>query len=660
MFGRTLATLLIGIAIGFFVGRLVPQGGSEPVPGAEEPAAPPAASTPATPEADPVVDGEPDKPSEEDLNAPVVAGHHMFISIPGTELSEESAALIAEIQPGGVILMGDNIVDREQTSALVESIKEAAGNGSGISDLPLIAVDQEGGTVNRLGLEDAPSFTAIGATLDRSVAYEIGKRYGSSLSARGIGVLLAPVLDVRVENTPETIAARTLSDDNAIVTPLGLAFADGAMEGGVISVVKHFPGHGAADVDSHDGLATIDQTIRELALTMFPFNEAVDREIPGVMVGHMAVPAVDVDKPDLPASLSRRMLANVLRTRWEYEGVIIADDINMTAVTASRSPEEAAVAALVAGNDTVIYLDRDPERIRAVAAAIDTAANEGTWDPAERIASAKRIEEWQSWLDAPAGLRGPLPNIPDHILADRTPVPLEPVEQVEAPVETAEPSRPTGEPTRHQIARGDTLIKIARQYGVSVDDIMKWNNLEDGNIKFGFFLDIFPEGDAAEPPTPEPAEDPIETEEETTPAPAAEGPPTPAAQPPGAKKIVHEVTAGEMLSRIAVRYKVRQSDIMAWTGFTDPIIKIGQKLTIYVPEEFELEPETEPAPQPAPVPEAPAEPDPTANDPAAEEIVPVEPSEDDAEEADAPTDDEPEQTPADEASPPAESESPEQ
>lgn len=504
-------------------------------------------------------------------------GRHLFITIRGTSLSAAERQFIGDIKPGGIVLTGQNIEDREQTIALVKSIKEAVGFGVQIDDLPLIAVDQEGGVVNRLNLNDAPSARELGDTMDTAFAKDVGKRYGAALSARGIGVLFAPVLDVRTDAAPASIAERTLGDDAAVVTPMGLAFADGAMEGGVIPVVKHYPGHGAAAQDSHETLAVLDVDIPALAEVMFPFSEAVARGVPGIMVGHIAVPAIDRDKPRLPATVSERMVEHVLRDSWGFEGVVIADDINMQGIMDHYSLEEAAVASLAAGNDAVIVLDPMPARIRDIVSAIELAVEDETLGLEQLAESRRRLDAWQAWLRRPRGLRGPLPKVPDEIRKARaTPVPEETAESV-------------GEPTTHRIERGETLVGIARKYGVTVEELMEWNDLDSPTIKFGFELKVYPDNE--QPAQPEPEEmtiDPAAVDdgvEEPEPEAEPEPAPGPAPQPPGTTRIVHIVEPGEVLSRLAVQYGVRQSDIMAWSGSTDPIIRVGQKLIIYVPEE---------------------------------------------------------------------------
>src|SRR5690606_37270844 len=151
---------------------------------------------------------------------------------------------------------------------------------------------------------------------------------------------------IRDPDGPATFAQRTFSDDGALVAAMGIAFAESLEENGVIAVAKHYPGHGATSADSHDDSAILDHPVEQLAHIMYPFAEAVAADIPGIMAGHITVSELD---DGVPASLSPRMLRQVLRERWGYGGVILADDLLMSAITDHYSVEEAAIRALQAG-----------------------------------------------------------------------------------------------------------------------------------------------------------------------------------------------------------------------------------------------------------------------------------------------------------------------
>lgn len=324
----------------------------------------------------------------------VIPGRHLFIGISGTALTAAESALLHDVQPAGVVLLGANVRDEAQTRALVASIKDAAGAGAQIADPPLIAVDQEGGRINRLRLDDAPSAAALGDSGDAAQARTAGIRYAAACRERGIGILLSPVLDVRRDGGNAVIGDRAFSADPALVEKMGLAFAQGVMEGGAIPCGKHFPGHGSTKQDSHRALAVLEDTADTLQATLRPFHTCAVHGIPMLMTGHIAAPALG--DPKTPASLSRRVLGGLVREQWRYDGVLVTDDINMGALP--RDAGAVAVQALAAGNDAVMYLDPRPERIRNVVQSIANAVADGTLSTEQLARSEARLEALSDWL----------------------------------------------------------------------------------------------------------------------------------------------------------------------------------------------------------------------------------------------------------------------
>lgn len=325
----------------------------------------------------------------------------MCIAVHGQALDAETAALLGEIRPGGVVLMGHNVRGEAQLMALTAAIKEAAGGGRGLADFPLIAVDQEGGIVNRLQLEDAPSAAELGVAGEAALIRATGLRYARESARRGIAVVLAPVVDLTVPGGSPVVGSRSFGSDAVFVREAGLAFAQGVMAGGLVPVVKHYPGHGGTREDSHKRLAVLPAAGPVLEASLAPFYHACRLGIPAVMSGHIACPALD--RTRMPASLSEPMLRGVLREEWGYEGLIVTDDINMGAI--GMAPEEAAVLALAAGNDMVMYCDPSPERVRRMHARIAEAMTKGALAASEMRKSAQRIERLRDGLRATRLLR---------------------------------------------------------------------------------------------------------------------------------------------------------------------------------------------------------------------------------------------------------------
>ena len=457
---------------------------------------------------------------------------HLFIAVSGNTLSNEAKALLSELKPGGVVLLDDNIANRNQTVKLVASIKNAVGLGKEIYDLPLVAVDQEGGVFNRLNLESAPGAPELGAKRDPDAAHEVGLSFGNACKDRGIAVLLAPVLDVALPAAPDVIKARSFGKDRDVVQALGLAFSDGAMQAGVFPVVKHYPGHGAAKPDPQTALAVIELSqSEELAKVLYPFAQAVVAGVPGMLVGHIAVPRLDEAHPQRPASLSPILVREFLRNRWAFKGVILSDDIALAAAATGGDVGKAAVLALAAGCDALILADPAPERIRGVCDAIETAVNDGTLSLENLNESKRRLEAMQTWLQAPKGLPGGVPRLapesPAPVDVAAEPAPAEPAPSPEAPkpaeeppaeaapqppkpaeeaaaeaaapeppkppAETPAPAAPSADrPAYHEIKPGDTLTQLSARYGVSIKDLKEWNKLDGDKILLGQKLRVSP------------------------------------------------------------------------------------------------------------------------------------------------------------------------
>jgi beta-N-acetylhexosaminidase len=603
------AAFLFGLLIGFSAcyAIFVPQGeqsgpptvaslpsdqtpeGESPEPG---PSAPPV-DTPPEPETPAVAETPPDPGTELEMLEDTWVARHLFLAINGTKLDDATRDLLAELKPGGIVLTGENITSKIQTIGLTKSIKDAVGLGKDIDSLPLIAVAQEGGEAgNPLRLTDAPSLASIGERRDLELARAVGLNYAESSVGRGIGVLFAPILDVYAADTPEAVRARSLGADYQAVRSLGLAFAQGVTQGGVIPVVKHFPGIGAATGDGRETIAVLPNEI-PLEEVVFPFNEAVTRGIPGILVGHVAVPAFDTDAPNRPASLSPKMLTDLVRKTWKYSGVIVADDLTAPAIAQALSPGEAAVQAFAAGCDAAILLDPDFKTIRDVVSAVDEAVNAGVLSRTALSDSKERLDRWQQWLRKPVpGITGEIPPLPPLQVAGETPTPA-----LTAPLSPA---------STYTVVSGDTLYKVAQTYNVTIQQLQEWNNLRNTTLRVGQVLAVGPataepESEPAATPEALPAE-PVEAqaEPEAPAEPDAQAPAEESSEPPEsamppeevpeetpeiveavATTVTHTVKAGEYLATIANTYGVAYQDIMRWNNLSSTNIYAGQKLTIH-------------------------------------------------------------------------------
>ena len=300
----------------------------------------------------------------------------------GADGVEAAAKLVGDLQVGGVILFADNVQSPQHAAAVTGAFRSAAG-----SIEPLIAIDHEGGEVIRMGppVTQLPDAWTIGETGDPELAREAGRVAGEELLAMGIGVDLAPVLDVSDEPRNPIIGRRAFGDDPQLVAEMGLAFADGLEATGVVATGKHFPGHGHTTVDSHYDLPVVDRTRRQLERIDFvPFRAAVEAGIDMIMTAHVVYPALDRREP---ATLSRPTLTGILRAEMGFEGVIVTDSLSMEAITEQRSRGEAAVVSILAGADMVLI----PDDVSGVRTALLAALRSGRL-PADRLdASVRRI-----------------------------------------------------------------------------------------------------------------------------------------------------------------------------------------------------------------------------------------------------------------------------
>lgn len=276
-------------------------------------------------------------------------GQLLMVGISGTERTPETAGMLAELSPGSIILLGRNVRDPQQLAAFTKALQEGA-------KIPrFISMDQEGGTVVRLarGATVFPGAMATGATGSVSLARLEGRVSGAELSALGVNMNLAPVLDVNSNRRNPVIGVRAFGDDPAKVAALGTAYSLGLQESGVAAVAKHFPGHGDSVEDSHRGLPSIPHDLARLRqFELLPFVSASKAGIDAMMTAHLLFPAID----DVPATLSKKILTDLLRGELGFEGMVISDDLEMKAVEATVGVGPATVRSIAAGADQVMII----------------------------------------------------------------------------------------------------------------------------------------------------------------------------------------------------------------------------------------------------------------------------------------------------------------
>ena len=297
-----------------------------------------------------------------------------------TGMTDELAAALREYPVGGVLLSAQNMTSGEQLAALTGALAD------GCKTVPLISVDEEGGRVARL--MNTVGTTKLGSMYSYRAqgtqgAHDNAQTIARDIAAYGFNTDFAPVADVWTNKRSNAIGDRAYSDDYDEAAALVAAAVKGFHDGGVICCLKHFPGHGSTKTDSHDGAATVDKTLPQLRQEdLKPFVSGIAAGADMVMVGHLTVPTMD----DAPASVSRKIVTNLLRYDLGFRGVIVTDGLQMQAL-AQYTDGEKAVLALAAGNDMLLEISDVPGTV----AAIEKALADGTLTQAALDQSVLRI-----------------------------------------------------------------------------------------------------------------------------------------------------------------------------------------------------------------------------------------------------------------------------
>lgn len=297
-----------------------------------------------------------------------------------TGMTDELAAALRAYPVGGVLLSAGNMTSGEQLAALTAALS------NGCKTAPLISVDEEGGRVARL--MNTVGTTKLGSMYSYRAqgtqgAHDNAQTIARDIAAYGFNTDFAPVADVWTNKRSNAIGDRAYSDDYDEAAELVAAAVKGFHDGGVICCLKHFPGHGSTETDSHNGAATVDKTLPQLRQEdLKPFVSGIAAGADMVMVGHLTVPTMD----DVPASVSRKIVTNLLRYDLGFRGVIVTDGLQMQAL-AQYTDGEKAVLALAAGNDMLLEISDVPGTV----AAIEKALVDGTLTQAALDQSVLRI-----------------------------------------------------------------------------------------------------------------------------------------------------------------------------------------------------------------------------------------------------------------------------
>ena len=320
----------------------------------------------------------------------------LAVGLAGKSLTDLERRMLAETTPYALVLFGRNIESAEQLKSLVAEVKAISKRP------PVIMIDEEGGRVDRLrnilpGLPGAESFAEGEKPVE--LAEWHGKVIGMALRYFDIEIDLAPVVDTRSDASPKGLERRTFGKDPETVVKLAGAFMRGLHAQGVASCLKHWPGIGIGSADPHYGATIIDVSLDQLLQRdLVPFAR-LGRQAGAIMIGHGIYP--QIDDPDLPASLSRKMTVGLLR-QIGFDGAAISDDMEMHAVSDLGSYEVIAERALKAGNDVVLFcshIERVPDLQRFLRRRVEE-------DPAIRARYEDAVARAAKYRDHCERLRG--------------------------------------------------------------------------------------------------------------------------------------------------------------------------------------------------------------------------------------------------------------
>lgn len=278
-----------------------------------------------------------------------------------THVSQAQALHDLRLNPGGYVRIYSDVVtlarqaeelQAEARTPLIISADFERGIGSTVSG----AVDMVGNM-------------CLGASNDERLAYDVGRAISEEAMAMGVNMNYVPVMDVNVNPDNPIINIRAYGSDPDLVARLGAAFIRGSRDAGILTCAKHFPGHGDTSTDTHSSLAVIDKTRAQLdAVELRPFRAAIDAGVDSIMSAHIAMPQIDPE--GVPATLSRRVLTDLLRGEMGFDGMVVSDALEMGAITRHFTPREAIVRAFNAGVDQLIMPTDNERSVRTLVDAV--------------------------------------------------------------------------------------------------------------------------------------------------------------------------------------------------------------------------------------------------------------------------------------------------
>ncbi len=288
-----------------------------------------------------------------------------------TIASDVTKTALEQYPVGGLVYFDENIVSEDQITTMLANVQSYAQEIEGMS--LFTCIDEEGGMVARIANNpafDVESFENMNTVKTAAQAANIGATIGAYLSRYGFNLDFAPVGDVITNQDNTVVIERSFGSDPETVSSLALEVFKGLDQAGVLATYKHFPGHGATSIDTHEGYAYTNKNLEELSESeLIPFADAVENQVPLIMVSHISLPAVTGD--NVPSSLSSKIIGGILQDELGYQGLIITDSLSMGAITNYYTSAQAAIAAIQAGNDLILMPENFEEAYQGVIEAVE-------------------------------------------------------------------------------------------------------------------------------------------------------------------------------------------------------------------------------------------------------------------------------------------------
>jgi beta-N-acetylhexosaminidase len=315
-------------------------------------------------------------------------GQHFVCGFPGTTMDENFKAAVRKYKIANVILFARNIENKVQVRQLCRDIQELVQKEC---EAPaLICIDQEGGMVTRLSSDctNIPGAMALSATAEVKSVFDAGSLTAQELRALGINCNLAPCLDVNSNKANPVIGVRSYGDTKEVVSSFGVTMIEALQHEGVLSVAKHFPGHGDTKIDSHLDLPRVEGTEKELAEHLEPFRLASFAGVKGIMSSHILFPSLEKEK--VPATMSRAILTGLLKNEMGFKGLVFSDCMEMQAIQKYYGTAEGSLASVKAGVD-LVCISHHVELAAQAIGLVEQELASGKLDAKEFDASTDKI-----------------------------------------------------------------------------------------------------------------------------------------------------------------------------------------------------------------------------------------------------------------------------